>query len=346
MPERRATIATALAIVVCVIGWRIPIPGIDLDQVMGWYGPSGSFPATLSIFALGVIPFFTILTYAEAAKLAFPPLARWQAGSTRKTRHVALIIAVLSLILAAWQGHQVLIAIGASDIVRLEAVGFVPTALATYIACTVLTIWLADWLRLPALGDGFWLLIAISFVAGLSDQAVALVDRLRMGAMSANQLLIVGLFLAVAIALAVFANLLLSRNGSASGAEKTSILLWPPYLASLVAGFAFVLFPTDMPGWPFVAPSFIEIANLALVVVLIPLLVFAYAHSFRLSRRDGQQLWSTPVLLTVTVIQIVLCFGAALLPTLWDLPFSLFGGEFLVMGTVMLALRNGLASTA
>lgn len=333
----------ALAIVVCVIGWRTPIPGIDLDQVMRWYGTSGSFPGTLSIFALGVIPLFTILAYAEAAKLAFPSLIRWQADSTRNTRHMALIIAVLSLVLAAWQGYQVLIAVGGSNIVRLAAVGFVPAALATYIACTALTIWLADWLRFPALGDGFWLLIAVSFVAGFSDQAAALIDRLRMEAMSTNQLLIVGLSSVIAIGLAVFANLLLSMNGSASGGEKTSILLWPPYLASVAAGFAFVLLPTEMPGWPIVAPSFGEIANLALIVVLVPLLVFAYAHSFRLSRGDGQQLWSTPVLLTLTVIQIVLCFGAALLPALWNLPLSLFGGEFLVMGTVMLALRNGSA---
>lgn len=331
----------ALAIVICVIGWRTPIPGIDLDR-LGWYRSFDSFPATLSIFALGAIPLFTILAYAEAAKLAFPPLARWQAGSVRNGRHVTLIVAVLSLMLAALQGYQLLIAIGASDMVRLDAVGFVPAALATYIACTALTIWLADGLRIEALGDGFWLLIAISFVATFPDQAIASINLLRMGAMSASQLLIVGLSLVVAIALAAFANLLLSQNGSASGVEKTSILLWPPYLASVVAGFAFVLLPTEMPGWPIIAPSFGEIANLALIVVLIPLLVFAYAYSFRLSRRDEQQRWSTPVLLTVIVIQIVLCSGAALLPTLSGLPLGLFGGEFLVLATVMLALRNGL----
>jgi hypothetical protein len=47
-----------------------------------------------------------------------------------------------------------------------------------------------------------------------------------------------------------------------------------------------------------------------------------------------------PVLLAVAAIQIVLCAGAALLPVYWGLPLSLSGGELLVMGTVMFALRG------
>ncbi|MEQ1951205.1 hypothetical protein [Mesorhizobium sp. CN2-181] len=328
----------ALLVVVMVIGWRIPLPGLDLDRARPYF-LSGAALSNLSIFALGVFPLFTIMAYAETAKLAVPPLARWQTSSIRNARRLAMIVFALSLALAAWEGYGVLVALAGSEILRPET-GIVVAALASFIGCTALTIWLADDLGFPELGGGFWPLMAIPTLLDFPGQISELITMFRTRMTQGDQLLIVGLSLLAAILLVVFANLLLSRNGRASGIARTSIQLWPPYLASMVAGFATILLPAEMPGWPFVAPSFFEVAHLTMAVIFIPIFVFAYAHSFRLSQPDGSTCWPWPVLLAVAAIQIAVSIGAWLLPAYWGLPLSLSGGELLVVGTVMLALRG------
>jgi preprotein translocase subunit SecY len=214
---------------VLAIGWRIPLPGLDLESVKPVYG---EVPATLSIFALGLVPLFTILGYAEIAKLAVPQLTRWQTRSIRNARRFAVIVYALSLVLTAWQGYGLLMALGAVDIVRSDAVGFVPAGLAAFIASTALIVWLADDFGFSELGSGFWVLMAIPFLVEFPSQASALIRPIQMGAISGGHVLIGGLSLVIGMALVVIANLLLSCNGGATGVAKTSILLWPPYLAS------------------------------------------------------------------------------------------------------------------
>lgn len=349
LPERRAAMAAALMLAVFAIGWRIPLPGLDLDRFLPLDFRSGDVAARLSIFALGVFPLFTILAHVEFAKLVFPPLAKWQTDSSGNARRLAVIVLAMSLLLVAWQGHGVLMALEAGAGVRPDAIGFVPVGLASFIASMAVIIWLADGFRSPDLGDGFWLLMAIPLIADFPGLTFAGIQLVRIGAISASQLLIVGLAVAAAMALVVFANLLLSMNGRSDGVERTSILLWPPHLANVLAGYAFLALPTYLvlpaqtPIWPFVAPSFPQVILLAFIVVCIPILVFAYARSFRLSRREDSGLWPTPVLLGVAAIQIILCLGATLLPAYWGLPPNVSGGDLLIVGTVMLALRRPLS---
>lgn len=331
--------AMTLMLAVMVVGWKIPLPGLDFDGVVQPYFLSGDAAVRHSIFALGLVPLFTILVYAEIAKLAVPPLARWQTNSIQNARRLATIVFALSLTLAAWQGLGLLTALAEIDVLRPET-GVALAALASFIGCTALTIWLADEFGFPELGGGFWPLMAIPTLLDFPRQISALSTMFSMRMMRADQLLILGLSLLAAILLVVFANLLLSRNGHASGVARTSILLWPPYLASAMAGFAIIPLPAEMPNWPFFAPSFLEVTHLAMTVVFIPVFVFGYARSFRLSQSDGLRPWPTPVLLAAAAIQIILCVGAALLPLIWGLPFSVSGAELLVLGTVMLALRG------
>lgn len=336
VPKREAIAAIALVLIVFVLAWRIPLPGLDLDQLAEWETVSDDVAARLSILALGVTPLFTILAYVEVAKLALPPLARWQARSTRNAQRLTLIVVALALLMTAMQGYGLLMGLEQSGIVRRDVPGFMPTGLASLIAVIALLIWLADRYRFADLGSGFWLLMMVPFLADFPSQAFSLIDRFRTGVISGGQLLIVGLLLLAGIAAVVFANLLLSRNGSASAAAKMSILLWPPFLAGIVAGYAFLLLPTEMPSWPFFAPSYFQIAYLAVIVICIPIFVLAYARV----HTGGSHDWSMPVLLVVTAIQIGLLAADSLLPTYWDLPLVSPFSSLLVMGTVLLALRR------
>lgn len=323
----------ALMLAVFAVGWRIPLPGIDLSELPRSYSPQGGIAPTFSIFALGFAPLFTVLAYAEIARLMIPPLRRWQARSSRNARRSSIAVAALALMLAAGYGYDVSMAFGMSDVVRLDAVGFAFVGLATFMASTALIIWMADNFGLPCVG-GFWPVVAIAFLARFPEQAFLLIDFMRKGAISGGGLLLVGLSLAAGMALVAFANLLLVQGGSAGGLAKTSMLLWPPYLASVVAGYVRGFLP-EMPDWPYFAP---EVADLAVVVVCMPVFVFAYA---RLSARFGEPSGlPTPAVLGIAAIQIILCVGASLLPVFLGIAPVVSGGELLVVGSVMLALRG------
>lgn len=336
-PELRATTQMAALFAVLVVGWHIPLPGLDLDSIPKPDSPLGSFSTRFSIFALDLLPFFTVLAYVEIAKLAIPPLARWQGSSIQNARRLAIVVFVLSLAVAAWQGFGVLLALSSSTMVRPDAIGFVPAGLATFIGSTALIIWLADNFGSPDLGGGFWPVMAMMAVAGFPAQISTMVELTQGGHISGRQLLVVALSLVAGLALVVFANRLLSRNVPASGVAKTSILLWPSYLAGVVAGYVTVFLPSDLHDWPYVAVSFVETVYVALVTVLIPVFVFAYAGSFLPSKVEEPERWPLPMLLAISGVQMVLCVGAWLLPIGLGIPPLTSGGELLVLGTVVLA---------
>lgn len=338
LPTRRATIALASMLSILIIGWRIPLPGLDLDQLAQWQ-LSGDAASRFSIFALGAIPLFAILAFAEIAKLVVPPLTRWQVRSVSNARRYGLTVAVLSLLLAAWQGYGVLEVFWTGEVARHDAVGFALTGLGTYVASAVLMVWLADHFGVHGL-DGFWLLMAAMTLASFPDQISTLIGAREARTVSDGMLLAYGLAIVAGIALVVFANLLLIRNGVAEGIASTSMLLWPPYLAGVVASYALMFLPADSPGWPFLAPTFVEVADLVLTVVFTPVFVFAYVRRFRLLNPGGSRLFSTPTLLVVTGIQIALCVGSWFLPMYWDLPVIISGAELLVLGTAMLRLLD------
>ncbi|MDO9306434.1 MAG: hypothetical protein Q7T75_01020, partial [Mesorhizobium sp.] len=252
---------------------------------------------------------------------------------------------VLSLALAAWQGFGALLAMRTGTFIRPDAIAFVPVGLAAYIGSTALMIWLADNFGPPDLGGGFWPLAAMITIASFPERFSTLVNLFHIGQIPERELLVVVLSLVVGLALVVFANKLLSRNVSAGGVAKTSILLWPSYLAAVVAGHAAILLPHDMFDWPFVAVSFVEATYVALTTILIPVFVFAYARRFLRSKTDGPQQWPLPILLAISAIQMLLCIGIWLLPISLRIPPMTTGAELLVVGTVMLALVTVSAHT-
>jgi preprotein translocase subunit SecY len=328
----------AVLLAVLVVGWHIPLPGLDLGGMLLSYSPQDSLSSRFSIFALDLTPFFMVLAYVEIARLVIPPLARWRNASIRNVRSLAVIVFVLSLALAAWQGFAVLLVMSAGTIVRPDAIAFVPAGLATFIGSTALMIWLANNFELPDLGGGFWPLMALVAIAGFPEQIHVVVNLIQVGQLSQRELLVVVLSLVAGLALVVFANRLLSRNVPASGAAKTSILLWPSYLASVVAGHALVLLPSDMPDWPYVAASFTETAYVALVAIITPVFVFAYAGRLLHSKLEEPERWPLPILLAISAIQMVVFVGSWLLFISLGIPPLIYGSELLVVGTVMLAL--------
>ncbi|MGH6862107.1 MAG: hypothetical protein ACRECY_17800 [Phyllobacterium sp.] len=240
----------ALAFVAVALGSGIPIYGLDIAALAEQlpYSSNGTM-VRFSIFALGVIPLFTVLAYAEIAKLIVPPLAKWQAASSGNAYRMSLVIKVLILVLTAMQGFGILSALAAMRHVDGSASVMI-AGITSFIGASAVMIWLADMVRLPGLGNGIWLLMAIPLLGVLPREVAALVELMRFGSMSAIECLILGVFIAIAIAMIVLANKLLSQKDDQVGEASlisSAVLLWPPFLANTIAGFLiavpFALFP-------------------------------------------------------------------------------------------------------
>ncbi|MHC1551222.1 preprotein translocase subunit SecY [Phyllobacterium sp. K27] len=336
----QAVTPLVLAVVVVLVGSRIPLPGIDAAALVEQlaYSSNGAM-ARFSIFALGIIPFFTVLAYAEIAKLVFPPLARWQAVSSGNTFRMSVVIKSIVLLLTAIQGYGILSALAAMELVdgspRVMVAG-----IASFVGASVVMIWLADMVRLPNLGNGVWLLLAIPLLGALPGEFVASFELTRFGAVSVVDWLITVIAIVLAIAMIVVANRLLSRkHGEAGPTLSLAVLLWPPFLANTLAGYLiavpFVLLPELLSG----APWLLNVVALALSATLIPLFVYAYHRLISIVRPDIARGDIRSILMVVAGIQILVCAGLGMLKLATSFSFVPSGGMLIVCVTVLLALE-------
>ncbi|MGH6861020.1 MAG: preprotein translocase subunit SecY, partial [Phyllobacterium sp.] len=283
-----------------------------------------------------------VLTYAEIAKLLFPSLAKWQASSSDNAYRTSLVIKVLVLLLSAVQGYGILSALAAMGLIDGSA-SLIIAGITSFVGASAVMICLADMVRLPGLGNGIWFLVAIPLLGTLPREAAALVELMRFGAISATGWLILGVFIAIAIAMIALANMLLSRkdDGEANPRISSAVLLWPPFLANTIAGYLiavpFGLFPELLSD----APWLLDGAFLALSTVLIPVFVYAYYRHFSLEQAEPLRGSGTKsILLTVGVVQVLVCVGFGILTRIHSLPSAFDGKLLIVCVTVLLAFRN------
>lgn len=324
---------------VVLVGSRIPLPGIDaaaLAEQLAY--SSSSAMARFSIFALGIMPLFTVLAYAEIAKLVFPSLARWQAASSDSAFRMSVVIKSVVLFLTAIQGYGILYALATMELVDGSSRVMI-AGIASFVGASAVMIWLADMLRLPNLGNGVWLLLAVPLVGTLPREFVTSIEMTRLGAASVADWLITGIAVVLAIAMIVVANRLLSiKDGEAGPILSLAVLLWPPFLASTVAGYLiavpFVLLPELLSG----APWLLNLVALALSATLIPLFVYAYYRLISIVRPDIARGDIRSILMVVAGIQVLVCVGLGILKLTTSFSFIPSGGMLIVCVTVLLAL--------
>lgn len=333
-----------LAFIVVALGSRIPLPGLDAAALaeQSAYASDGA-TARFSIFALGVIPLFTVLAYAEIAKLIFPPLARWQAASSANGDRMSMAIKSVVLVLTAMQGYGILNALAATGLVN-GSPSVMIAGIASFVGASAVMIWLADMVRLPNLRNGVWLLLALPLLGALPREFVTSIELVRFGAVSVVDWLIPGVAIAIAVAMVVVAYRLLSgKDGEAASAIPLAVLLWPPFLANIVAGYLIAVPLILAPELLSDAPWFLYAVALALTAILIPLFVYAYYRLFSLDQTDAARRSDTrSTLLAIACVQVLVSVGFGLLTRTLPLPITLNGEMLIVCVSVLLAFRNAL----
>lgn len=322
--RRLAAVAGVLALY--GLGNKTPLPGVDILSAATML--PGDSLARLSAMGLGLMPFMSVLIFFELAKLLLPPFGRWQAASPAQTDGV---LRVLVAVLAVLQAYGVCIALqGAGLFGTDDGFAFV-AAIATLVAGTLLLVWLADRIVLPGIGNGFWLLWIAPFVGGFLRDVVAAMQIARVGAATSADLLISAIYIVLAGAAVVVANIIITGGvfrGASSDDERPialQALIWPPLLANLVAGYLATL---PFLVWAFSPKLFLAI-QLVCFVPLIALFVFTYMRKQPVHKIS----W-----LLLCLLELAVCLGGELLSHVYALPWQLNGSLLIITVTVMMSL--------
>jgi preprotein translocase subunit SecY len=326
------------------VGCQIPMPGVDVSIFARSYGLPLSMEQ-LSIFALGVTPFFSVLIIFEFVKLLFPSLARWEASEPGHARRLHGWIVLVALLMAAFQATGLA---GALYEVRglLDAPGWTVPIVMTLVAATALLGWFADLISRQGIGGGFWVLLITPILINLPAQAATAYEAVRQGVAGANALAVVIVFLAAAIALVVMADS--AWHGAARPTDLTAtdkpkvrvsgvdfMVIWPALLASYFAALVVAivgLFETSS-GTPLMAPG----GAAHLLIIAASILAFTWLQSK--GDNSVRPIWS------MALVQIFVCVGGALLTRNLTLPFAVDGVWIIIVVTVITSAIRGLRAT-
>ncbi|HCH72338.1 MAG TPA: preprotein translocase subunit SecY [Ochrobactrum sp.] len=286
------------------------------------------------------MPLFTVLAHVEIAKLIFPSLARCQIASSGNAFRISVVIKSIVLLFTAIQAYGMMSALAAMDLVE-GFPGATSVGIVSFVGTTAVLIWLNDIARFPNLGNGVWLLLAIPLLGALPLDLVTSIELTRFGAVSAMDWLIATPVILLAVWMIVVANALLSgKGGEAAPKLSLTVLLWPPFLASTVAGYLFIVPLIFTPELFSDTPWLLNLGALALSAILIPLFVYGYHRLISITQPEIACGEIRSILVAVAGVQFLVCIGMGILRQATSFSFIPSGGMLIVCVTVLLAFRS------
>ena len=207
------------ALVVFRIGTFIPVPGINpnalvqlMEQQRGTIVDmfnmfSGGALGRFSLFALGVMPYITASIIIQLMTTAVPTLQQLKKEGEAGRRKITQYTRYFTVILAAFQGTSVAVALQQQGTVAGLAVvinpgpSFLFTAMISLTAGTMFLMWLGEQVTERGVGNGISILIFAGIVAGLPAAIAGTLDLASQGQL--NPITVLFLF-AIAIGVTAF----------------------------------------------------------------------------------------------------------------------------------------------
>ena len=177
VPElRRRVLFTAMILALYRLGSWMPAPGVDSDQIKGYFESqggtvlgllnlfSGGALSQFAIFALGIMPYVTASIILQLLTVVVPRLEQLQkegeAGYTKITQYTRY----LTIVLAALQALGYSYLFQRSDVLDASA-GRVVLIVLTLTAGTALLMWMGELITKRGIGNGISLLIFASIIS-------------------------------------------------------------------------------------------------------------------------------------------------------------------------------------
>jgi preprotein translocase subunit SecY len=324
----RRLFVTLGALFIFRLGSSIPVFGLDLSALERFASYRGALDR-VSIFALGVMPIFSVLMLLEMAKLVFPSLGLWETAKPRNAWRLQAYVFAAALVLAAFQALAV-----AKSLESVPGLVDEQGVVATLVGATALLAWLADLATIYGMGNGFWLLLiapSLDRAPRAAENGFTLWTQRGVGGFA---LIAAAGFIALSIALLVVAtkthSLPTPAPASPAAIDKSPIRddafahVWPPLLAVYVGG---VLAVAVLHGAGGEGP-----AHPALIALLIA--SFTYMRNRQAANRPGcaqRPVW------TMALVQIFVCVGGELLTRRLGLPFTIDGSWLVLIVAVAMS---------
>ena len=326
---RRLAITAAL-LAVYRFGAQIPLPGID-SEALAQLG--GTAVERISIFALGITPFITILILAELLKVLAPGVRRWEQAEPRNRTRLNRIVFGLALLAAAAQASGLALALeDVRSLVDEPGTQFRLTCIATLVGGVAIVIWLADQITRHGLGCGVWLVFLTPWLAEVPSRIAALAMSWPSWGPAVSVQLLIGGTLAVLVLAAIVG---LIRAGGTS-LEMAATCLWSVLLADaawpwLLLAIAALLGGGSLAGLAWLGPGH-PLALLALAG-LVALFTHLYLRSQRMA---GVASFSAIAPALVAVALAAIALADMVLAT--QLGFVPLAGHLILVAVVALSL--------
>jgi preprotein translocase subunit SecY len=223
---RNRVLFTLALLAVYRIGAHIPTPGINVAELERIFNQaagsalgifdlfSGGNFRSMTIFALGIMPYITSSIILQLMTVVFPYLERLQKEGelgrrkiTQYTRYLTIALSIIqSLTIAGTLQSQ-------PNLVYHRGPSFVLMTILTLTTGSAFIMWLGEQISERGIGNGMSLIIFVGIVVGLPRAINDLYDKARTGAWGAGFLTPLMLILLVVLMIAVVAFIVFVEGG-------------------------------------------------------------------------------------------------------------------------------------
>lgn len=343
-----------LAVLIVLVGSRIPLPGLDTAALAAQsvYSDS-SWSARYSIVTLGVLPILTVLAYVEILSLFIPAVGAWQAASAKNASGTRWIVTLLILAVSAAQGYAVFFTLSTIGAIETGTVS-VGLCVLSVVAVTAVLIWVSDMIRFPGLENGLWWLIAIFSFYTLPDALTNVFETVSTSLSPLVAWVVSGLVFVIGIATGGWLLVVARRrlrdkvfSGRPHSCLSWSVLLWPPFLVGIVASHFMSLAFRRYPEMLSRSPWGWDAMMLVSTIILLPIFVFGYLRHGLAGRPEAEvKTCMRTVLPVVAGAQIFICAGFHLVNQLFAVSLFPDGATFIVVVCITLAVLDVRAKRA
>lgn len=185
---RKKILYTLMMFLVYRIGAHVPVPGVNATYVSEAINSStigqfydlfaGGGLSSFSLFALGITPYITASIIMNLLTMAIPSLERMSKEGPEGRKKIASITRYAAVILGLIQSISVLLAIGKGAVIQTGTpmiLNYI-TIVLCLTAGTALIMWIGEHITENGVGNGISLLIFISIISRLPQEAIKMVQ--------------------------------------------------------------------------------------------------------------------------------------------------------------------------
>ncbi len=222
IPDLRKRLLFTLGLLaVYRLGATIPTPGINADLLRGfmeqfqgtWLGLvnlfSGGNFASMTIFALGIMPYITASIILQLLAVVWPYLEKLQKEGDLGRRKITQWTRYLTVVLAAFQSFAIAMTLmrsseGGVSFVLNPGIGFILMTMLTLTTGTIFIMWLGEQISDRGVGNGMSLIIFAGIVVNLPSAIIGLYNGFQSGEWQLHHIVFLLVMMVVVVAFVVF----------------------------------------------------------------------------------------------------------------------------------------------